>query len=411
MAAASPDRILATHVGSLVRPPKLVEFLKLIEAGQPYDKAAYEACLKSLDRGGRAPAGRGRRRHRQRRRIQQGPQLGVLRPRPDQRHHHPPGHAGGDEGPAVVGRRRPGHAAFPEFYAEYNRASGLGARLGKRFVVNGPLTYNDATVKRDIATLKAAAAKANANGAFLPVVAPASALPGAKNEHYADEKALLFALADCLHQEYQAIVDAGLYVQIDDAFLPYMHERMVPPMSEAQYRAWAQLRIDALNHALRGIPEERSRYHICWGSWNGPHAFDVPLKDIVDLLLQVKVGAYSVEQANPRHEHEWTVWQSVKLPAGKKLIPGVISHATNIVEHPELVAQRLVRLAKIVGRENVHGRHRLRLRAEPVRAARASDASCGRSCARCRRARGLPPPNCGASAARHEQPRSTGRTS
>ena len=228
-------------------------------------------------------------------------------------------------------------------------------------------------MKRDIATLKAAAAKANANGAFLPVVAPASALPGAKNEHYADEKALLFALADCLHQEYQAIVDAGLYVQIDDAFLPYMHERMVPPMSEAQYRDWAQLRIDALNHALRGIPEERSRYHICWGSWNGPHAFDVPLKDIADLLLQVKVGAYSVEQANPRHEHEWTVWQSVKLPPGKKLIPGVISHATNIVEHPELVAQRLVRLAKIVGRENVHGRHRLRLRAEPVRPARAPE--------------------------------------
>ncbi len=208
-------------------------------------------------------------------------------------------------------------------------------------------------MKRDIATLKAAAAKAGAHAAFLPVVAPASALPGAKNEHYPDERALLFALADCLHQEYQAIVDAGLYVQIDDAFLPYMHERMVPPMSEAEYRGWAQMRIDALNHALRGIPPERSRYHICWGSWNGPHAFDVPLKDIVDLVLQVNVGHYSVEQANPRHEHEWTVWQTVKLPPGKKLIPGVISHATNIVEHPELVAQRLTRLANIVGRDNV----------------------------------------------------------
>ena len=125
--------------------------------------------------------------------------------------------------------------------------------------------------------------------AFLPVVAPASALPGAKNEHYENEEDLLTALADALHQEYKAIVDAGLYVQVDDAFLPYMHERMVPPMSNAEYRRWAQLRIDALNHALRGIPEERSRYHICWGSWNGPHAFDVPLKDIIDLVLQVRV--------------------------------------------------------------------------------------------------------------------------
>jgi 5-methyltetrahydropteroyltriglutamate--homocysteine methyltransferase len=349
------DRILATHVGSLVRPPKLVEFLKLIEAGQPYDKAAYDACLKaSIDEV-----------------VRQQVEAGVdivsdgefskgrnwafyvherltgltTRKATPEEMADPLTSAGGGQD----------HVAFPEFYAEYNRASGLAARLGNRFVVNAPLTYNDANVKRDIATLKAAAAKANAPGAFLPVVAPASALPGAKNEHYADEKALLFALADCLHEEYKAIVDAGLTVQIDDAFLPYMHEKMVPPMSEADYRGWAQLRIDALNHALRGIPEERSRYHICWGSWNGPHAFDVPLKNIADLLLQVKVGAYSVEQANPRHEHEWAVWEKVKLPAGKKLIPGVISHATNIVEHPELVAQRLVRLAKIVGRDNVMG--------------------------------------------------------
>src|SRR5262249_54346878 len=146
-----------------------------------------------------------------------------------------------------------------------------------------------------------------------------------------------------------------LYVQIDDAFLPYMHERMVPPMSNADYLRWAQMRVDALNHALRDIPEERSRYHICWGSWNGPHAFDVPLKDIIGLLLQVRTGHYSFEAANPRHAHEWRVWQSVKLAPGKILIPGVISHATNIVEHPELVAERIVRLAKIVGRENVMG--------------------------------------------------------
>ena len=245
--------------------------------------------------------------------------------------------------------------AFPEFYAEYDRVSGLGKRLGARFVVNAPLTYSDVQVKRDIANLKAAAAKAKVAGAFLPVVAPASALPNAKNEHYPDEKSLLWALADCLHQEYKTIVDAGLYVQVDDAFLPYMHEKMVPPMTHAQYRAWAQMRIDALNHALKGIPPERTRYHICWGSWNGPHAFDVPMKDIVDLMLQVNVGAYQFEAANPRHEHEWVVWRSVKLPPGKVLIPGVISHATNIVEHPELVAQRIVRLAEIVGKENVMG--------------------------------------------------------
>ena len=351
--ASSPDRIPVTHVGSLVRPPALVEFLKLVEAGQPYDEAAYQRCLdESVDEV-----------------VRQQVEAGVdivsdgefskgrnwafyvharlsgitTRPATPEEMKDPLTSAGGGQD----------QRAFPEFYAEYNRATGLGARLSNRFVVNGPLTYDAASVKRDIARLKAAATKHKAHGAFLPVVAPASALPGAKNEHYADEKALLFALADCLHQEYQAIVDAGLSVQVDDAFLPYMHEKMVPPMSEAQYRAWAQLRIDALNHALRGIPEERSRYHICWGSWNGPHAFDVPLKDIVDLLLQVKVGAYSVEQANPRHEHEWTVWQTVKLPPGKKLIPGVISHATNIVEHPELVAQRLVRLGNIIGRDNL----------------------------------------------------------
>ena len=162
-------------------------------------------------------------------------------------------------------------------------------------------------------------------------------------------------------------------MQIDDAFLPYMHERMVPPMSEAQYRGWAQLRVDALNHALRGIPTERSRYHICWGSWNGPHAYDVPLKDIVDLLLQVNVGAYSVEQANPRHEHEWTVWQSVKLPSGKKLIPGVISHATNIVEHPGAGGSAIGAARQDRRPRKCDGRHRLRLCAKPVRPARASE--------------------------------------
>jgi 5-methyltetrahydropteroyltriglutamate--homocysteine methyltransferase len=153
--------------------------------------------------------------------------------------------------------------------------------------------------------------------------------------------------------EYKTIVDAGLLVQLDDARAAVTYDRMVPPGSFADYRKWVAMHVEALNHALEGIPEEKVRYHVCWGSWPGPHTTDVPLKDIVDLVLQVKAGAYVIEGANPRHEHEWQVWEDVKLPAGKVLIPGVISHATNVVEHPELVAQRITRLAKLVGRENV----------------------------------------------------------
>jgi 5-methyltetrahydropteroyltriglutamate--homocysteine methyltransferase len=352
------DRIPTTHVGSLVRPPQLVAHLRKIEDKQPYDEAAYEACLTdSIEELVRQQAETGIDI------VSDGEfskgvnwafyihsrlsGISVRQTTPEEAKDPMASMAGGRD-----------RIEFPEFYKEYDEASGLSKRLGRRIIVNGPLKYSgQSQVARDIANLKAAVAKAQRDfhslAAFLPVVAPASALPGAKNEYYKNEEEYLFALADALHEEYQAIVDAGLYVQIDDAFLPYMHERMVPPMSNAEYRRWAQMRVDALNHALRGIPEERSRYHICWGSWNGPHAFDVPLKDIVDLLLQVKVGHYSYEAANPRHEHEWTVWQTTKLPAGKVLIPGVISHATNIVEHPELVAQRLTRLANIVGRENV----------------------------------------------------------
>ena len=158
-----------------------------------------------------------------------------------------------------------------------------------------------------------------------------------------------------MHEEYAAIVRAGLFVQIDDAFLPYMYDMGFGAKHMKKYRKWATLRIEALNHALRGIPEEKVRYHICWGSFNTPHVSDVPLKDIVDLVLKVNAGYYLIEMANPRHEHEWHVFEKAKLPDGKVLVPGVISHATNVVEHPELVAERLVRLAELVGRENVMG--------------------------------------------------------
>lgn len=351
---AHPGRILVTHVGSLVRPPQLVAHLRKIEAGEAYDAAAYEACLTdSIDEvvreqvaagvdivsDGEFSKGRNWAFY-----IHDRLSGLATRPLTPEEAKDPLTQAGGGSD----------RKAFPEFYAEYDAATGLGKRLGNRFVVNGPLAYTgQQQVGRDIENLKAAAKKANATAAFLPVVAPASALPGGKNEFYQDEESFLFALADALNAEYRAIADAGLIVQIDDAFLPYMYEKMVPPMSLGEYRKWAELRVDALNRALRGIPEDRSRYHLCWGSWNGPHAFDVPMKEIVDLMLKVKTGGYQYEAANPRHEHEWTVWESVKLPDGKTLIPGCVSHATNIVEHPELVAQRLVRLAKLVGRENV----------------------------------------------------------
>ena len=354
------DRILTTHVGSLIRPPKLIEFWRSIEDGKPYDEAAFEVCLTESV----ADV------------VRQQVAVGVdvvsdgefskglnwafyifkrlkgiaVRPKTPEELQDPMASMSGGQD----------RKAFPKFYAEYDAATSLGKRLSYRVVVNGQISYSGQNqVGRDIKNITAGLAKArqqySALAGFLPVVAPASARPGAKIEHYEDEKAYLFSLAEALNQEYKAIVDAGLYVQIDDAFLPYMHERMVPPMSNEQYLRWAQMRIDALNHALRDIPEERSRYHICWGSWNGPHAFDVPLKDIIGLLLQVRTGHYSFEAANPRHAHEWRVWESVKLAPGKILIPGVISHATNIVEHPELVAERIVRLAKLVGRENVMG--------------------------------------------------------
>jgi 5-methyltetrahydropteroyltriglutamate--homocysteine methyltransferase len=191
--------------------------------------------------------------------------------------------------------------------------------------------------------------------AFLPVVAPASAY-WLGNEYYASDEEFVYALADALHEEYKRIVDAGLLVQIDDAVLLHEYDSILSlGGSVADYRKWAELRVEALNHALSGLPEERVRYHVCYGSWHGPHVFDPPLAEVIDLVLEVRAGAYSIEQANPRHEHEWQLWKDVELPEGKKLVPGVVTHHTNVVEHPELVADRLVRLADVVGRENVIG--------------------------------------------------------
>ena len=177
-------------------------------------------------------------------------------------------------------------------------------------------------------------------------------MPNVKDEHYGDEKKLLFALADALRDEYKTIVDRASMCRSTTHSFPICRKSCAR-RCRLRISRMGELRIDALNRALDGIRRRESRYHICWGSWSGPHAFDVPLKDIVDIMLQVNVGAYQFEAANVRHEHEWKVWKTAKLPAGKMILPGVISHATNVLEHPELVAERLVRFANMVGRDNV----------------------------------------------------------
>jgi 5-methyltetrahydropteroyltriglutamate--homocysteine methyltransferase len=241
---------------------------------------------------------------------------------------------------------------FAEFYAELD-ARETPATISESICV-GPIKYTgQAALQRDIDNFKTALKGVNVEEGFLPVAAPASVIPDRKNEHYTSDEECLRAIAEAMRTEYRMIVDAGFILQLDDARTAVTYDRMVPPGTLQDYRKWVGMHVELLNHALEGIPEDRVRYHVCWGSWPGPHTTDVPLKDIVDLILQVRVGAYVIEGANPRHEHEWKVWRDAKLPAGRVLVPGVISHATNIVEHPELVAERIVRLASVVGRENV----------------------------------------------------------
>jgi len=353
--ASNQNRILTTHVGSLVRPPKLVAFLEKSEAGRPYDHAGHAACLQeSIAEVVRQQADAGVDIVSDGEFGKSGSWSWYIEQRISGFTERP---ATPEEAKDPLATMSMGHdfAEFPEFYAEYFPTQGFRIRTTNTVAVcNGPIRYiGQALVQRDIANLKAAVAKVKVEDAFLPLVAPASAFPIYRNEYYKDDESLLFALAEALREEYKAVLDAGLRVQIDDAFLPWTYERIVPPMTLAQYRKWAELRIDALNHALEGLPQDRIRYHICWGSWNAPHTHDVPLKDIIDLLLKLRVGGYQFEAANVRHEHEWKVWQNVKVPEGRVLIPGVISHATNVVEHPELVADRLVCFANIVGRENV----------------------------------------------------------
>ena len=335
----SEDRILTTHVGSLVRPQALLE----LSAQATHDPQRYEDHLETSVAAV----------------VQAQAKVGIdivndgefgksswanyalgrfsgFEERPDQMY------------PAVwLGRDR---VRFAEFMAkEFPR--GVTGTPGHACV--GPIAYRDRkSIARDVANLKSAVESASVEEAFLTAVAPASVGYDAANEYYPNERDYVFAIANALREEYLAIADAGLVLQVDDAVLANMYDTLVQE-SPRRYREWAELRIDALNHALSGIPEDRIRYHVCFGSWHVPHVADAALEDIVDLILKVRAGAYSIEAANVRHEHEWRVWEKAKLPEGKILIPGVVTHHTITVEHPRLVADRIITFARLVGRENV----------------------------------------------------------
>ena len=346
------SRILTTHVGSLIRPPALLEFIRARQSRAPYDEAAYRRTLADSVQ----------------QVVKQQAQAGVDVPSDGEfgkaiswSQYALERLSGFERRPATPGgnpfARGADRARFAEFYAELDRADGPPATAGASgalAVCVGPIEYTgQEELARDIANFKAALSAAGVKEGFLPVAAPSSVIPDRRNEHYASDEECQQAIARAMRAEYKAIVDAGLYVQLDDARFAVTYDRMVPPASFADYRRWLGFQVDLINEALAGIPEDRVRYHVCWGSWPGPHTTDVPLKDVVDLVLKVKAGTYLIEGANPRHEHEWRVWESVKLPAGKTLVPGVISHATNVVEHPELIAERLVRIGKLIDPEKL----------------------------------------------------------
>jgi 5-methyltetrahydropteroyltriglutamate--homocysteine methyltransferase len=342
----STDRILTTHVGSLIRPPELQEFLRAKQTGKPYDRAAYEKCLadsvaavvRRQDEAGIDVVSDG----------EFGKSISWSQYALER--------LSGFERRPLAGpnpwARGADRERFSEFYAELD-AKEAPATTSESICI-GPIAYaNTSEVERDIANFNAALGPTKVAEAFLPVAAPASVIPDRRNAYYKDDDECLQAIADAMRTEYRIIVDAGFLVQLDDARSAVTYDRMVPPASFADYRKWLERQVEVTNHAIEGLPRDKIRYHVCWGSWPGPHVTDVPLRDIADVILRLRVGAFVIEGANPRHEHEWSVWRDAKLPDGAILIAGVISHATNIVEHPELVAERILRLAQVVGRENV----------------------------------------------------------
>jgi 5-methyltetrahydropteroyltriglutamate--homocysteine methyltransferase len=344
----STDRILTTHVGSLPRPDDLREMIIRKQRGEPIDGTALAARVKS------AVAETALRQADSGIDIVADGEMGRIGfiPYVNERLTGIEPSSGAE--PANYWNQSREYRAFPEFYAWATQMPGAAGQTGRtRWVCTGPVSYKGmAALQQDIATLKEALAGVRHEEAFMPAVSPSNLANWNRNEYYKSEEEYLYALADALREEYRAIIDAGLVLQVDDPLLASYYV-MHPEAGIDDCRKWATARVDALNHALRGLPEDRIRYHTCYSINIGPRVHDMELKHIIDIMLRVNAGAYSFEAANPRHEHEWKVWREARLPEGKSLIPGVITHSSNIVEHPELVAERIGRFAQAVGRDNV----------------------------------------------------------
>jgi len=345
---SSTTRMLTTHAGSLPRPPDLLKLIRAKVGGQPYDEKELGAEItKAIDQNVKRQADIGLDV------ISDGEMskpsfLSYVVERLD-------GVETTNEpfGQPWKGSRE--HTQYAEYYAwEAQVGIALAPVVAtKRVVCNAPVKYKGKDkVQADIARFKAALAKVKVEEAYLPAVSPTQVEFWIRNQHYKSDEAYVFALADALHDEYKAITDSGLLLQIDDPRLVTQYV-MDASMSVADCRKWAEVRVEALNHALRDVPEEMIRYHTCYSIDMGPRTNDMEAKDIVDIILKIKAGAYSFEGANPRHEHEWKVWNAAKLPQHKMLIPGVITHSTVLVEHPELVCDRILRYAQGLGRERV----------------------------------------------------------
>ena len=342
----STNRILTTHVGSLARPRNVLDLLFAKERGADFDRDVFETSVR--DAVGDI--------------VKQQVDVGIdvvcdgeqskssfLTYIVERLKGFSPSDKQGED--LWVESRET--IAFPEFYDAHRKArEGLVAQPVK-LVCTGPVEYDGhAVLQRDITNVKAAAEAAGVEEVFMTAVSPSDVEGQQPNEFYKSDEEYLTAIADAMHEEYRAIVDAGLILQIDDPrLLTYYISR--PDLSVDDCRRWAELRVEALNHALRGLPADHVRFHTCYGINIGPRVHEMNLADIVDIMLKVNAGAYLFEAGNPRHEHEWRVWENIKVPDGKLLIPGVISHSTPLVEHPELVAQRLERFASVVGRENL----------------------------------------------------------